>query len=63
MDTAKTNLPAKQIKRTSLNVDGALWAQMKIAAIQRGLTTGDAVERAIELWVRSGEQSGAGRAA
>jgi len=42
-----------------VNVSADLWEDLKVSAIRRKMTTGEAVERAIRLWINTGESAAA----
>ena len=42
---------------TSLRVDPDLWKEIKVAAIKRDLTLGEAVEEALKCWIQKLEEA------
>ena len=52
--TEKVAENAGVMKRTTLYVDEALWADVRIAAIQRGISGQKAIEIALRRWLDAG---------
>lgn len=49
--TQTKTIPESGITRTSVNIPTDIWEDLKVAAIRRKMSFGEAVEAAIRLWV------------
>lgn len=54
--TQQKTVPETNITRTSINIATDIWDEMRVAAIRRKLTAGEAVEAAIRLWIGTPQQ-------